>query len=223
LETIESAAMKTSATSTIMAVVLAAGLTAHGNPSVEPLCRNRIMRVGAVAAGWIGKSARGVREILESGSPEVVPGPACAVLVAGDITVGIDCEGYAACRGTGFAGDLAAITGSAVRCDSVGQRLTDPGVELGLAVVRAFNRSDDLPDLLSEVNVADLENPKVILCGGVVVEIGTGDYATKIRRLRQVLLRAPELGIRPYRVDMRFGPQVVVEYDAIKTQARKEA
>jgi len=77
-------------------------------------------------------------------------------------------------------------------------------------------------DLLSEVNVEDLENPRAVLFGGIVVELGAGDYRSKIRRLRQVLLQAPGLGIRPTRVDTRFGPQVVVEYEHVKKQARKE-
>jgi hypothetical protein len=207
---------------TIAAILLAAGLTAHGNPSVEPLCRRHIDRAGKLVTAWASRAAGSLRALGPREPEEPMPGPACAVLLGADVVAGLDSRGYVTNRSSSSAGDFAAITGSTAGSDSVGQRLTDPGVQLGLAVVMAFERSGDLKDVVSEVNVSDLDNPRVILCGGVVVEIGSGDYSMKIRRLRQILLRAPELGIRPCRVDMRFGRQVVVEYEAIETKAHKE-
>jgi hypothetical protein len=214
--------MRTGATSTVVAVILACGLTVHGNPDVHSLCGDRIERLGAVAAGWYGLTAAVIRGGLESKPEAPRPGPTCALLISKDLAVGIDGQGYVTFVETSFAGDLAAITGLAPVRYCVGERITAPEVLLGLAVVRAFNQWGDLSGLLSEVNVEDLENPRVILCGGVTVDMGTGDYRTKISRLRQILLQAPELGISPTRVDMRFGVQVVVQYEETKKQARKE-
>jgi hypothetical protein len=214
--------MRRYATMTVVAVVLAAGLTGYGNPQVRPLGRDYLRRLGTMPAQWVGRVTAGLERRFRTGTGEYQPGPTCALLLSDGFIVGLDREGYVTYREAGFASDLAAITGSDARCDIIGQRITDPSVSLGLSIVRAFNSSEDLPELLSEVNVADPENPKVILCGGITVEIGTGDYRTKTGRLHQILLQAPSLGVYPDRVDMRFGRQVVVEYRKTKTQARKE-
>jgi hypothetical protein len=214
--------MRTGATSIVVAVILAGGLTVCGNPNLESVCKDRIERLAGKLETWVCGGVHGLRTRLKSDEQAMRPGPTCALLVSKDMIVGLDARGCTTCREPSFRGDLAAITGFAAGCDSVGQRLSSPEVILGLAVVRAFSRSADLADLLSEINVEDLGNPRLVLCGGVMVELGTGDYHRKIMRLRQVLLQAPELGIRPTRVDMRFGPQVVVEYEEMSKQARKE-
>jgi hypothetical protein len=150
------------------------------------------------------------------------PGPTCALVVTDDLIVGVDSRGYVTCRETSFDDDLPALTGFTVAPDSIGERLTTPELALGLSIVSAFDGTPDMTGTLSEVHIEGMDNPRLILCGGVTVEIGAGHYETKIARLRQVLLQAPELGIRPTRLDMRFGPQVVVEYEKGKKQPRKE-
>jgi hypothetical protein len=210
------------ATSRLALLLVAAGLAACGDPNLKPALAEHVTRLGT----RVVEVTRRALDLLPAGLASTgeihSPGAACAVVVTRDVLVGIDAEGYATCRKAGLGCDFPAITGSAVRCDSAGQRMTAPEVVLGLSVVRAFSRFPDLLDMLSEVNVRDLENPRVVLTGGVTVEMGTGRYGTKIRRLRQILLRSPELGIRPTTVDMRFGRQAVVEYEKMKTQARKE-
>ncbi len=214
--------MRAGVTSTMVAVFLAGGLTAWGNPSLESLCRGRVERLQATAATFAERAVAELRTRFGDGEGVYRPGPTYALIVSENLMVGVDSDGRVTCRETSFDGDLAALTGFTVATDSIGERLTMPELILGLSIVRAFDRSTDMPEILSEVYLEDLENPRVVLCGGVIVEIGTGDYGTKIARLSQVLLQAPELGIRPTRVDMRFGPQVVVEYEETKEQPRKE-
>jgi len=210
-------------TSTIAAVLVAACLTARGNPSLETLCRDRTEWIEAQVAERGGRVLEKIKSRFGSDAEPSGPGSTCAVIVSGDLIVGVDRDGYVTCRETSFDRDIAALTGFQVAPDSIGERLAMPELALGLAVVEAFEGSvDDMADLLSEVYVGDLANPRVVLCGGVTVEIGAGDYGRKIARLRQVLLQAPELGIRPTRVDMRFGSQVVVEYEKRSKQPRKE-
>jgi hypothetical protein len=150
------------------------------------------------------------------------PGPTCALIVSDGLIVGVDRDGYVSSMSVSSREDLAALTGFTVAPDSIGEHLGLPELELGLTVVQAFDRAVDMREMLSEVYLGDLGNPRVVLSGGVTVEIGSGNYGTKIARLRQILLQAPDLGIRPTRVDMRFGPQVVVEYGQIERQSRKE-
>jgi len=214
--------VRTGAASTIVAVFLAGGLTAWGSPSLESLCKDRAERIESKVATWTDRAAAELKARFGEESDTRRSGPTCALVVSGDFIVGVDSDGYVTCRETSFNGDLAALTGFTVDPDSIGERLAMPELILGLSIVRAFDRPADMSKILSEVYLEDLENPRVVLCGGVMVEIGAGDYRTKIARLRQVLLQAPDLGIRPTRVDMRFGPQVVVEFEKMKEQPRKE-
>jgi hypothetical protein len=214
--------MRNQATSTILAAFLAVGLTAHGNPDSRPLWRERVLRISTRAVARVVDTTAGLLERFTGGDAEPGPGPTCALVVSSGAVVGVDRAGYPTCLDGPLTGEHAAITGCPVRCEAEGERLSAPGVILGLAVVEAFSHSGDLAGLLSEVNVADLENPRAVLCGGITVEMGTGAYAGKVRKLHELLLQAPEIGIRPTRVDMRFGPQVVVEYQELKAQARKE-
>ena len=214
--------MRAGAVSTIVAVFLAGGLTVWGNPSLESLCKDRTERIESRVATWADRAATELKARFGGELDTHRPGPTYALVVSGDFIVGVDSDGYVTCRETSFDGDLAALTGFTVDPDSIGEHLAMPELILGLSIVRAFDRPVDMPEILSEVYLNDLENPRVVLCGGVMVEIGAGDYRTKIARLRQILLQAPELGIRPTRVDMRFGPQVVVEFEKAKEQPRKE-
>jgi hypothetical protein len=214
--------VRASTASAIVGVFLAGGLTAWSNPCLESLCRGRAQGIGTRMGEWTDQVITELKTRFGGEEDIHRPGPTYALVVSKDLIVGVDRDGYVSCRETSFDGDLAALTGFAVAPDSIGEQLGIPELVLGLTIVRAFDRSEDMPDMLSEVYLGDPENPRVVLCGGVTVEIGAGDYGTKIARLRQILLQAPELGIRPTRVDMRFGPQVVVEYEQTKQQPRKE-
>jgi hypothetical protein len=206
----------------VTAVLFAGGLTAWGNPSLETLWRGPVESLESEVAARTVWVLDELRNAFTSRHDVKRPGPTYAVIISGDSMVGIDRDGYVTCMEASFDDDLAVLTGFTATPDSIGARLTMPEVVLGLSIIGAFDRFAGMLELISEVHIEDLENPKVIVCGGVTVEVGAGGYATKIERLRQVLLQAPELGIRPTRVDMRFGPQVVVEYENTEKQSRKE-
>lgn len=214
--------MRAGTTSAIAGIFLAGGLTVTANPCLHSFCKERFELIESKIAARaeciiteIGKRLGDEQEIHR-------PGETYVIIVSENHIVGVDRNGYVSCEETSYDGDLPALTGFTAAPDSVGESLDSPELELGLAIVRAFNRSADMFDMLSEVYVGDLGNPRVVLCGGVKVDIGWGDYITKIARLRQILLQAPDLGISPVRVDMRFGPQVVVEYERTNQQPRKE-
>jgi cell division septal protein FtsQ len=63
---------------------------------------------------------------------------------------------------------------------------------------------------LSEINLADLENPKAVLSGGIVVDLGSGHYRRKVQELTGVLAELKRLGKHPKAVDLRFARQAVV-------------
>ena len=214
--------MKGSTAFAVVGLFLAGGLTVRSNPCLDSLCRDRVEGIETRLAAWTDRARAGLEILL--GREEVVhrPGETYALIVSGDLIVGVDRDGCVSCLETSFDGDLAALTGFTAVPDSIGERLGLPELELGLTIVRAFDRAADMHEMVSEVHLGDLGNPRVVLCGGVTVEIGSGGYGTKIARLRQILLQAPDLGIRPTRVDMRFGPQVVVEFEKTKQQPRKE-
>jgi cell division septal protein FtsQ len=100
--------------------------------------------------------------------------------------------------------------------------VSTPEVVLGLTIIRAFERSPRLMDMLSEVNLENIEHPKATLSGGVLAELGHGDYVGKVARLSQILLQARQLDMRVTRIDLRFAGQVVVECDRTLRKFDKE-
>ncbi|HVP56518.1 MAG TPA: cell division protein FtsQ/DivIB, partial [bacterium] len=83
-------------------------------------------------------------------------------------------------------------------------------VMVGMAVLSAFESKPEMLKALSEINLRDLENPRVILRGGVVVDLGSGHFRGKVDQLSQVLEELKRLGEKPKAIDLRFARQVVV-------------
>jgi hypothetical protein len=54
------------------------------------------------------------------------------------------------------------------------------------------------------------------------VKLGTGNYALKLERLREVLLQAAYLGMEPELIDLRFRDQVVVRPGTIASANDRE-
>jgi len=214
--------VRASTASTIAGLFLAGGLTVWGNPCLDSVYQDKLESIESGVAGWTDRILRGIQARFGDKEDVHRAGETYALIVSEDLIVGVDKDGYVSCTGASYDGDLVALTGFTVSPDSIGERLGMPELELGLTIIWAFSRSEDMQDVLSEVYLGDLGNPRVVLCGGTIVEIGLGDYVTKMERLRQILLQAPDLGIRPTRVDMRFGQQVVVEYERTKQQPEKE-
>jgi hypothetical protein len=151
------------------------------------------------------------------------PGSTYALVVTDGIIAGCDRDGYVTCVDKVFAGrSLPALTGFSVEGVHPGRRIGLPEVTRGLSVIMAFEPHAGLFKMLSEVNVSELQHPRVILRGGVVVELGRGDYSTKVERLRQVLVQAPHLGMYPTRVDLRFTRRAIVQYREVRHRGRKE-
>jgi hypothetical protein len=202
--------------------VISACLTLNGNESLKSLFCDGMKRLASQAA----LPAHALFDIVEGRftkpPADERPGATYALIVSDEGVVGIDRNGCVAGTHVSFTGHLPSLTGFAPHADSVGEILSAAEVVLGLCVIRSFEQHPDLAGMVSEVNLRHLGNPRAVLCGGLVVDIGAGAYIKKIDRLHQVLLQAEYLGIRPTRVDLRFGRQVVVEYESLASEVRKE-
>jgi hypothetical protein len=219
--------MKAWIASLAVAAVASGGLTLNGADTLGPKCDAFLEKVGCQAASRAGKTVARMAQLTSRPIEAREPGPTFALLVTGEAVVGLDPEGYVTSVSQAFmGGSYPAITGISVESpleDGRGdRRMSRPEITLGLSVARAFERHHDLFLMLSEVNVSDLRQPRAVLKGGTIVELGTGDYSRKIGRLHQVLLQAPHLGMCPGRVDLRFNRQVIVEYSKVPSRARKE-
>jgi len=211
----------------IVAAVASGGLTLNGADTLGPRCDAFLEKVGCEAASRAGKVAGRMAEFTARPTEAHQPGPTFALIVTDGAVVGLDPDGYVTSVGETFVGGgFPAMTG--IRLEGPledplgGRKMSKPEITVGLSVTKAFQRHEDLFIMLSEVNVSDIREPRAILKGGTIVEVGTGDYSRKIDRLHQVLLQAPHLGMCPRRVDLRFCRQVIVEYSQVRSRARKE-
>ncbi len=215
--------MKTGIASLVVAALASGGLTLNDADTLGPRCdaflEKVTIEVSSHAAGVVARVAG-----VTAREPEVhEPGPTYALLVLDGAVAGVDPDGYVTSLGEAFSGGgFPAMTGLLIEDPLEGRRLSEPKITVGLSVTKAFERYEDLFKMLSEVNLSDLKEPRAILKGGTIVEIGTGDYARKIDRLHQVLLQAPHLDMCLRRVDLRFNRQVIVEYSQARNRARKE-
>ena len=209
--------------SLVIIALAAAGITARQIQMVDDICgdvfrhcRAEIDRVFSLALGHAPWTV--------SCQPDIhCPGPTWALVVEGGRTVGLDAEGWVtSCDGTCDLCGLPVLTGFSLGEVWPGRKVTCPEVISGLGLVRAFEQMGGLMEMLSEINLRDLECPKAILCGGVVVEFGRGDYLSKLERLNQALNHLSELEAVPRRIDLRFRGQVVVDCDRLKHKRDKE-
>ncbi|MFZ1947595.1 MAG: cell division protein FtsQ/DivIB [bacterium] len=150
-------------------------------------------------------------------------GPAYVLVAWGGEVLGLDREGVVASSDTACArADLPALTGFVPAVKTVGERISSAEIVLGLEIIRAFDERPELMKVLSEINLADLTNPKAVLLGGVSVNLGQGDYRSKMENLIQVLLHLKRLNASPRTIDLRFSRQVVVKCSEPKRNLEKE-
>ena len=164
--------------------------------------------------------------VLGPSEPDPVPrspGTTRVLITGKGIVMGLDREGYVTwCDSTSGMGDLPALTGFFPAGCKRGTRLSTPEAVLGLTIVRAFELSPLLMGVLSEINLEDLERPRAILTGGTLAELGHGAYVAKVERLSQVLMQARQRNMCVARVDLRFGGQVIVEWNRARRGFDKE-
>jgi len=219
--------LKAGIASLVVAALVSGGLTLNGADTLGPRCDAFLAKVSLQVSSHAASVVARVAGFTASHAEAHQPGPTYALIVLDGAVIGLDPDGYVTSIGESFTGGgFPALTGLSLKGsldDPLGGRkMSKPEITVGLSVAKAFERHRDLFMMLSEVNVSDLRQPRAILKGGTIVEVGTGDYRRKIDRLHQVLLQAPHLGMRPRRVDLRFNRQVIVEYSQVRTRARKE-
>lgn len=215
--------MKAGIASLVVAALASGGLTLNGADTLGPRCDAFLERVSCKVSSHAARVVTKVAGFTARETKPHEPGPTYALILLDGAVAGLDPDGYVTSLSESFSGSgFPAMTGLSVEDPLEGRRLSKPEVTVGLSVTKAFERHDDLFKMLSEVNVSDRDQPRAILKGGTIVEIGTGNYARKIDRLHQVLLQAPHLDMCPRRVDLRFNRQVIVEYSQVRNRARKE-
>jgi len=215
--------LKTGIASLVVAALASGGLTLNSADTLGPRCDAFLEKVAVNVSSHAEDLAAGLAGFTASEPRRHRPGPTYALIVLDGSIVGLDLDGYVTYLGEAFAGGgFPTITGFSIDAPLEGRRLSRPEVTVGLCVTKAFERYEDLFKMLSEVNLSDIKDPRAVLEGGTIVEIGTGDYARKVDRLHQVLLQAPHLDMYPRRVDLRFSRQVIVEYSQARSRARKE-
>jgi hypothetical protein len=216
--------MRTGVISSIVILILAGLLALRGTSDTTRDWIDAAERHTSVLKNHVGLLAdRWPWGRTEAESRVATVGPTYALVSSGGLIVGVDREGRvtmydSVCDMCG----VPFLTG----CTSVdverGQLLSTPEVVLGLSIIRAFEERPHLMNMLSEVNTSNLEQPRVILSGGIVAELGQGRYRAKIRRLSQIIMQAPRLKMRPESVDLRFGRQVIVKCGKIQHLLDKE-
>jgi hypothetical protein len=178
--------------------------------------RARTSSIGSVLRG-------GVDTVVSAAPPARAAGPPCAVVATGGEIIGLDSEGYVtSCDTASSRCDLPILTGFVPATKRAGERVSSAEVVLGLEIIRAFEESQDVISILSEVNLGDLANPTAILTGAVKVSLGRGDYRCKVAKLGRVLAGLDRLNCTPRTIDLRFARQAVVTCNEPKKPAKKE-
>jgi hypothetical protein len=153
----------------------------------------------------------GVDDLMSDPPQRLSAGPTSALVVWGGGILGLDREGVVASSDTACSRwDLPFLTGFVPASRAVGERLSSAEIVVGLEVLRAVEARPEMLAMLSEVNLADLKNPRLVLAGGVEVNLGRGDYRRKVDKLNKVLLHLKRLEATPLTIDLRFARQVVV-------------
>jgi hypothetical protein len=196
-------------------LVLAGGLALRGASDVAGDWVDTIERHTAAVRDRAFEFAGSFSGQTSNAEPQpAAPGPTYSLVVSERSTVGLDRTGLVTIHDTVCdAFGVPVLTGCPAVLTEPGEMVSSPEVILGLSIIKAFEEAPFLMDMLSEVNLADLEHPKVILSGGIVVELGQGRYRNKIVRLNQVLMQASRLSMQPEYIDLRFGRQVIVNCD----------
>ena len=205
---------------TILAASL--GLTVRSTGELDRMCMIGLDRITARLERYLEPIRHRLpASDVDAGQP--VPGPTYVLVLAGDGIAGLDGEGRVTwLEDDATVGGLPVLTGFESSFGSDCGLASSPEVVLGLGLVRALGARPLLATMLSEVDVEDIENPRVILSRGTVVEFGQGDLTGKIDRLNQVMIHAARLDMAPRRIDLRFGRQVILECDRPHRGSDKE-
>ncbi len=195
----------------ILVVIGALILTWNASPPVHETVNGYAVEI----RNALGKRLSPILDLFVEASPsgDIAPaGEAWALVATGSLLVAIDSTGRIVSKdAAGGTCELPILTHCGIASPGKDETLDSPEVILGLALVSALKGMPIVFDLVSEINVGNIANPRLILCGGVVVEVGRGDYTNKFRRLAQVWLQCSRLGVEARRIDLRFSAQVIVE------------
>lgn len=161
--------------------------------------------------------------IVTAPESKPIPGPVCVLVAADGNILGLDGAALIATSDTACCrSDLPVMTGFVPTTVVVGDVLPVAEVVVGMAVLKAFESRPEMLKALSEINLGDLDNPRVILRGGIVVDLGGGHYKRKVERLSQVLGELKRLEAKPKTIDLRFARQVVVRCNEPSNSIKKE-
>lgn len=215
--------MRPNATTFVIAGLLALGLSiaqcdllvSECGARLEPLRCRLAASLEGVCCALSGGLARGERSH--------VPGGVFAAVPFGCHAAGLDRDGFIASLDSlkNFA-DVPLLIGFNLGLREPGGFASSPEAFLGITVVKAFETTPGLTGMLKSVDLSDLENPRVVLSRETVVMLGTGRYALKLERLREVLSQTSFLGMKPELIDLRFRDQVVVRPGRITSTNDRE-
>jgi hypothetical protein len=223
LEGTEETVLRVSVLSLVVIGLISGGLTLKVTSDVNYAFVDAVQSTGERVRDYLAALENTACRTCERDSQVRPPGETWVLVAGAGMVMGLDREGYVTwCNTASGAGDLPVLTGFFPAESIPGTRLSAPEVVLGLTIVRAFERSPSASQMLSEVNLTDLEHPRAILSGGLTAELGHGGYAAKVERLGQILMQARELNMHVDRIDLRFGCQVVVEWDRTRRGFDKE-
>jgi hypothetical protein len=221
--------MKPAIGPSIVIALLAGSLTVRASGDAMSSWIESATEIGFAALSRVEKPVKGFLENwlrcdTSVEEEEAAPGPTYVLVVSDGQITGVDRDGRVTDQGsTCDVAGLPVLTGLPPIPDKPGQKPSMPQLVLGLGILKAFERWPSMMESLVEINLETLEQPMVVLSDGLTADLGHGMYLRKIDRLAQVMLQAPRLGIKPTRVDLRFGRQVIVECDRNNPGSDKEA
>ncbi len=209
--------------SIVIVGVMSLGITLTGTHVLNPKWFRGFESLGRDIRGAVSCIRSSIDGIVASAPIAPCAGPTYVLIAAQGEVLGLDKDGYVASCDTASARcDLPVLTGFLPATKALGDNISSAEVVVGLAIVRAFDEKPEMMKMLSEVNLENLNDPRVILRGGVTVDFGGGDYKRKVEKLNQVLLHLKRLNASPKTVDLRFARQVVVKCNEPHRDIEKE-
>ncbi len=140
------------------------------------------------------------------------PGKTYLLIVSREKVAGIDSSGLVTFVDSFCSlGGVPALTGFDFVIDDSCTQLSSPEALYGLAIARRLEHTGGILELVSEINLADMESPELILLDGTLIKLGGDDLITSINHLEEILRQINLLGIEVETIDLRFGNQVVVK------------
>jgi hypothetical protein len=199
------------------------GLVVYQTDFLDCLSPNRQEQVRMMVDKVFDMFEAGLDSGPKDAEQNLPPGPTYVIAATVCEVMGLDREGRVTMRDTACGCfDLPVLTGLSVFPTRCGENVSSPEVVVGLSIVRAFERTEGLLGLLSEVNLKDTGSPRAVLSGGLIVELGQGDLRRKLARLAEVLIQLEDMKADTRRIDLRFGGQVVVDCGEVPRRFEKE-